>query len=197
MSDEDDDESIRGEGSTRKRRGQLDRESTVASDFGEMSAKGKETDPGVKEVTRGVNEVELEDENKTSEERPSIDSPADDPVLVKDTVEVREDTEAGPTGEQVAEGSPSIKDEGAVTKSEEESVTKEAAVVAEGSDSKDTSVRSETSIPPSTSSSTSDPQDAAGTSSDEIANVVENDDTSTKEVVGKEEDKDNEGLAKP
>ncbi|KAI0058343.1 hypothetical protein BV25DRAFT_1830179 [Artomyces pyxidatus] len=57
MSDEDDD--MPDVGTTRKRRGQLEREGT--SELGELSVKGKETDPAVKEVTQGVKQVDLEE----------------------------------------------------------------------------------------------------------------------------------------
>ena len=60
MSDADED--AQESGSTRKRRGQLEHQDT--SELGELGVKGgkgRETDPGVKEVTRGVKVVELED----------------------------------------------------------------------------------------------------------------------------------------
>ncbi|KAI0299429.1 hypothetical protein B0F90DRAFT_1620233, partial [Multifurca ochricompacta] len=57
MSDDDDD--VQDAGSSRKRRGQLERQDT--SDLSELGIKASEADPGVKEVTRGVKEVELED----------------------------------------------------------------------------------------------------------------------------------------
>jgi len=60
MSDADED--AQESGSTRKRRGQLEHQDT--SELGELGvkgSKGRETDPGVKEVTRGVKVVELED----------------------------------------------------------------------------------------------------------------------------------------
>jgi len=65
MNDEDTD----GEdsGSSRKRRGQLVRQDT--SELGELGVKvvkGSEVDPGVKQVTRGVKEVELEDKKEGS-----------------------------------------------------------------------------------------------------------------------------------
>jgi len=58
MSDEDDNDS-QNVGSSRKRRGGLDR--TDTEELSEFGTKGKETDAGVKEVTRGVKEVELDD----------------------------------------------------------------------------------------------------------------------------------------
>jgi len=58
MSDEDDNDS-QNMGSSRKRRGGLDR--TDTEELSEFGTKGKETDAGVKEVTRGVKEVELDD----------------------------------------------------------------------------------------------------------------------------------------
>jgi hypothetical protein len=58
----DEDEDVQESGSTRKRRGQLEHQD--ASELGELGAKGRETDPGVKEVTRGVKVVELEDEKQ-------------------------------------------------------------------------------------------------------------------------------------
>jgi hypothetical protein len=67
MNDEDADEQEMG--STRKRRGQLERQDTSSSELGELGvkeAKGSEVDPGVKQVTRGVKEVELEDEKEES-----------------------------------------------------------------------------------------------------------------------------------
>jgi len=63
MNDEDADSEESG--STRKRRGQLERQDT--SELGELGAKdvkGSEVDPDVKQVTRGVKEVELEDKKK-------------------------------------------------------------------------------------------------------------------------------------
>jgi len=62
MNDEDADEQEAG--STRKRRGQLERQDT--SELGELGVKGSEVDPGVKQVTRGVKEVELEDKKEGS-----------------------------------------------------------------------------------------------------------------------------------
>jgi len=65
MSDADED--VQESGSTRKRRGQLERQDT--SELGELGvkcSKGRETDPGVKEVTRGVKVVELEDRKEES-----------------------------------------------------------------------------------------------------------------------------------
>jgi hypothetical protein len=55
---------MRDAGSSRKRRAPLEREGT--SELGELRVKGTETDPGVKEVTRGVKEVELEDKKEGS-----------------------------------------------------------------------------------------------------------------------------------
>jgi hypothetical protein len=65
MDDEDADEQELG--STRKRRGQLERQDT--SELGELGVKGvkgSEVDPGVKQVTRGVKAVELEDKKEGS-----------------------------------------------------------------------------------------------------------------------------------
>jgi hypothetical protein len=62
LSDEDDD--VQDAGSSRKRRAPLEREGT--SELGELRVKGTEPDPGVKEVTRGVKEVELEDKKEES-----------------------------------------------------------------------------------------------------------------------------------
>jgi hypothetical protein len=67
MNDEDADEEEMG--STRKRRGQLERQDTFSSELGELGVKevkGSEADPGVKQVTRGVKEVELEDKKEES-----------------------------------------------------------------------------------------------------------------------------------
>lgn len=63
----DEDEDTQGSGSSRKRRGELERQDT--SELGELGVgvkgnKGSETDPGVKEVTQGVKEVELEDKKE-------------------------------------------------------------------------------------------------------------------------------------
>ena len=67
ISDEDgDDDDVRDAGSSRKRRAPLEREDTGTSDLGELRVKGTETDPAVKEVTRGVKEVELEDKKEGS-----------------------------------------------------------------------------------------------------------------------------------
>ncbi|KAH8986926.1 hypothetical protein EDB86DRAFT_2208284 [Lactarius hatsudake] len=55
---------VRDAGSSRKRRAPLEREGM--SELGELRGKGTETDPGVKEVTRGVKEVELEDKKEGS-----------------------------------------------------------------------------------------------------------------------------------
>ncbi|KAH9077649.1 hypothetical protein EDB83DRAFT_2345095 [Lactarius deliciosus] len=65
LSDDDDDgDDVRDAGSSRKRRAPLEREGM--SELGELRGKGTETDPGVKEVTRGVKEVELEDKKEGS-----------------------------------------------------------------------------------------------------------------------------------
>ncbi|KAF8270032.1 hypothetical protein EI94DRAFT_1699074 [Lactarius quietus] len=65
LSDEDEDGGDMGDtGSSRKRRAPLEREDT--SELGELRVKGTEIDPGVKEVTRGVKEVELEDKKEGS-----------------------------------------------------------------------------------------------------------------------------------
>lgn len=58
----DEDEDVQESGSTRKRRGQLEHQDT--SELGELGVKGSETDTGVKEVTRGVKVVELEDDKQ-------------------------------------------------------------------------------------------------------------------------------------
>jgi len=66
MNDEDAD----GEeaGSTRKRRGQLERQDTSElSELGVKGTKGSEADSGVKQVTRGVKEVGLEDKKEESD----------------------------------------------------------------------------------------------------------------------------------
>jgi len=62
----DEDEDMQESGSTRKRRGQLESQDT--SELGELGVKGSkggDTDPGVKEVTRGVKVVELEDKEES------------------------------------------------------------------------------------------------------------------------------------
>lgn len=67
MNDEDEDEQEAG--SSRKRRGQLERQDTSSSELGELGVKevkGSEVDPAVKQVTRGVKEVELEDKKEES-----------------------------------------------------------------------------------------------------------------------------------
>ncbi|KAI0052370.1 hypothetical protein FA95DRAFT_1553709 [Auriscalpium vulgare] len=61
---DDDDEDMPDVATTRKRRGQLDREDSAASEIGELGSKGKETDPAVKEVTLGVEEVELDEKKE-------------------------------------------------------------------------------------------------------------------------------------
>jgi len=67
MNDDDSDEQEMG--STRKRRGQVERQDASSSELGELGVKGVkggEVDPGVKQVTRGVKEVELEDKKEES-----------------------------------------------------------------------------------------------------------------------------------
>lgn len=65
MSDADED--VQESGSTRKRRGQLERQDmSELGELGVKGSKGRETDPGVKEVTRGVKVVELEDRKEES-----------------------------------------------------------------------------------------------------------------------------------
>ena len=67
MNDEDEDEQEAG--SSRKRRGQLERQDTSSSELGELGVKevkGGEVDPAVKQVTRGVKAVELEDKKEES-----------------------------------------------------------------------------------------------------------------------------------
>ncbi|KAH9054662.1 hypothetical protein EDB87DRAFT_1834700 [Lactarius vividus] len=95
LRDEDGDgDDVRDAGSSRKRRAPLEREGM--SELGELRAKGTETDPGVKEVTRGVKEVELEDKKEgistddgkgtaeeapaTPEGEPSVAPPSHDPT---------------------------------------------------------------------------------------------------------------------
>jgi len=94
ISDEDDGgDDVRDAGSSRKRRAPLEREGM--SELGELRVKGTETDPGVKEVTRGVKEVELEDKegsstddgkgtaeeaSATPEGEPSVAPPPHDPT---------------------------------------------------------------------------------------------------------------------
>ncbi|KAI9513446.1 hypothetical protein F5148DRAFT_1302377 [Russula earlei] len=63
----DEDEDMQESGSMQKRRGQLERQDTITSELGELEVKGSKgsgTDPGVKQVTRGVKEVELEDKKE-------------------------------------------------------------------------------------------------------------------------------------
>lgn len=68
LNDEDADEQETG--SSRKRRGQVERHDTSSSELGELGVKevkgSPEVDPGVKQVTRGVREVELEDKKEES-----------------------------------------------------------------------------------------------------------------------------------
>ena len=68
MNDEDTDEQETG--SSRKRRGQVERQDTSSSELGELGVKevkgGAEVDPGVKQVTQGVKKVELEDKKEES-----------------------------------------------------------------------------------------------------------------------------------
>jgi len=67
MNDEDTDGQETG--STRKRRGQLERQDTSTSELGEVGVKevkGSEIDPSVKQVTRGVKDVELKDKKEES-----------------------------------------------------------------------------------------------------------------------------------
>jgi len=67
MNDEDADEQEMG--SSRKRRGQVERQDTSSSELGELGVKkvkDTEVDSGVKQVTRGVKEVELEDKKEES-----------------------------------------------------------------------------------------------------------------------------------
>lgn len=67
MNDEDADEQETG--SSRKRRGHLERQDTSSSELGELGVKevkGSEVDPDVKQVTRGVKKVELEDKKEDS-----------------------------------------------------------------------------------------------------------------------------------
>ncbi|KAH8990791.1 hypothetical protein EDB92DRAFT_1863218 [Lactarius akahatsu] len=74
LSDEDDDgDDVRDAGSSRKRRAPLEREGM--SELGELRGKGTETDPGVKEVTRGVKELPA-----TPEGEPSVAPPPHDPT---------------------------------------------------------------------------------------------------------------------
>ena len=64
---DDEDADSEESGSTRKRRGQLERQDT--SELGELGVKGvkgSEVDPDVKQVTRGVKEVELQDKKEES-----------------------------------------------------------------------------------------------------------------------------------
>jgi hypothetical protein len=74
MNDEDADEQETG--SSRKRRGQVERQDTSSGELGELRVKqckgSAELDPGVKQVTRGVKWVELEDkkeESRTGDEK--------------------------------------------------------------------------------------------------------------------------------
>jgi hypothetical protein len=53
---------VRDAGSSRKRRVPLERKGT--SELGELRVKGTEIDPAVKEVTRGVKDVELEEKKE-------------------------------------------------------------------------------------------------------------------------------------
>ena len=65
MNDEDADEQEMG--SSRKRRGQLERQDKSSSELGELGVKevrDSEADRGVKQVTRGVKEVGLEDKKE-------------------------------------------------------------------------------------------------------------------------------------
>lgn len=66
--DDDEDEDMEAEGSTRKRRGQIERSDT--DEFGAKPAP-KETDPDVKEMTQGVKDVELEDKVEEGEKMSS------------------------------------------------------------------------------------------------------------------------------
>jgi len=65
LSDEDDGgDDVQDAGSSRKRRAPLEREGT--SELGQLRVKGTETDPSIKEVTRGVKEVDLVDKKDGS-----------------------------------------------------------------------------------------------------------------------------------
>ena len=108
ISDEDDcGDDVQDAGSSRKRRAPLQRDGT--SELGELRVKGTETDPGVKEVTRGVKVVELDDKKEenatddgkgtaeeapaTPEGEPSI-TPPNDPTDLPSTVPNGEANEA-------------------------------------------------------------------------------------------------------
>lgn len=70
--DDDEDEPMEAEGSTRKRRGQIERSDT--DEFG-LKPAPKETDPDVKEMTQGVKDVELEDKVQEGEK---VNSPTEE-----------------------------------------------------------------------------------------------------------------------
>ncbi|THH14834.1 hypothetical protein EW146_g5555 [Bondarzewia mesenterica] len=190
MSDDDDEENTRGEGSTRKRRGQLEREDTVMSDFGEMSAKGKETDTGVKAVTRGVKEVELEDGYKASGEVPAEASPKTETSTEKETEEAEEDPDTESVGKESVEDS-SVADEGRVSVTEmkdaageltsEEAVAVVEAPVPEEKSADTEEISTPTTHPPSTS----DPEYKTLPSPDEFSAVEKVD--AVEEVTDKEQ----------
>jgi hypothetical protein len=138
MNDEDADEQETG--SSRKRRGQVERQDTSSSELGELGVKevkGSEVDPGVKQVTRGVKEVELEDKKEeshtdgkgVSEEAPKVldgessvaapldpkqhdDDPSQDATVTDDKVQAgqSEATAEAPSSDPLEVDAPTSKD---------------------------------------------------------------------------------------
>jgi hypothetical protein len=136
MNDEDADEQETG--SSRKRRGQVERQDTSSSELGELGvkeAKASEVDPDVKQVTRGVKEVELDDkkeesrtddgEGGVSEQAPKVldgessvaapldpkqhdDDPSQDATATDDKAEVPADQSEATTAEAPSNDPPEV-----------------------------------------------------------------------------------------
>jgi len=152
LSDEDrDGDDVRDAGSSRKRRVPLEREDT--SELGELRAKGTEIDPSVKEVTRGVKEVELEDKKEGSatdddgkgtaageasttptegESEPSVAPPHDPAPLPQGEGDVRPSTVPNDD-----EGTPIVHSEAIVEASSNDSPEESLAQVEDEKDSTD------------------------------------------------------------
>jgi hypothetical protein len=169
MDDEDSDEQEAG--STRKRRGQLERQDTSElGEFGAKGVKGSEVDPAVKQVTRGVKEVELGDKKEGSG--------TDDGKGVGDEATKKIDGESS-VAAPLDPAHATKEDDGPsqdVTATDDEVPTSQSEAIAEAPSNDPPSVEAPTSTDvrePPAQGEEKEPLDIPGTGSDEVTDARE------------------------
>ena len=175
----DDEEDGEESGSTRKRRGQLERQDT--SELGELGVKGvkdSEVDPDVKQVTRGVKEVELQDKKE--------ESGSDGGEGVSEEEEASKTTDGESSAEPPLDPASTQNDDSpsqVVTVTEDEVPAGQSKAIAEAPSNDPPEVEEPTSTdigePPITQGEEKEPSDVnPGAKSDEVADTRVSDESS-------------------